>query len=136
MLRLLVAVGIVAGSVVFVVAALYLAARQRQAEVAYALSRRMGLARGTSRRSLVWEVLGMLGIAATLGAVVAVAASRLVSAEVQARVVEAEAVLFRLPVGLLTVTGLALVAFALLAAAVVQRRADRADVAEVMRGAQ
>lgn len=136
MLRLLVAVGIVAGSVVFVVAALYLAARQRQAEVAYALSRRMGLARGTSRRSLVWEVLGMLGIAATLGAVVAVAASRLVSAEVQARVVEAEAVLFRLPVGLLAATGVALVAFALLAAAVVQRRADRADVAEVMRGAQ
>jgi hypothetical protein len=84
----------------------------------------------------VWEVLGMLGIAAALGAIVAIAASRLVSAEVQARVVEAEAVLFRLPVGLLAATGLALVAFALLAAAVVQRRADRADVAEVMRGAQ
>lgn len=136
MLRLLIAVGIVAGSVVFVVAALYLAARQRQAEVAYALSRRMGLPRSTSRRSLLLEILGLLGAAFVLGGIVAIAASLLVYADTQARVVDLTAPLFRLPVELLAGTALALVAFAALATGFVQRRADGADVAEVMRGAQ
>jgi putative ABC transport system permease protein len=135
MLRLLIAVGAVAGSVVFVVSALYLAARQRQAEVAYALSRRMGLARGTSRRSLLLEVLGLLGVAFVMGSLVAVAASLTVYADTQARVVDITAPVFRLPLGLLAATVVVLVAFAVLATTVVQRRADGADVAEVMRGA-
>jgi len=96
----------------------------------------MGLARSTSRRSLLLEVLGLLGVAFVLGSVVAIAASLLVYADTQARVVDLTAPLFRLPVVLLGATILALVAFAVLATASVQRRADGADVAEVMRGAQ
>lgn len=136
MLQLLLALGVLAGSVVFVVIALYLAARQRSAEVAYALSRRMGLARATSGWSLRLEVLGLLGIAFVLGAVVALGASALVAPQTQARVVEAETTMFRVPGGPLAVAATALLAFAVLATALVQRRADRANVAEVMRGAR
>jgi hypothetical protein len=136
MLRLLMTVGVIASSVVVVVAALYLAARQRQTEVAYALARRMGLTGTSSRRSLLLEVLGLLGASVALGAVVAIAASWLVAAETQARVVEAEAAQFRIPGVVLAATVGSLVAFSVLASVVVQRRADRADVAEVMRGAE
>jgi ABC-type antimicrobial peptide transport system permease subunit len=95
----------------------------------------MGLARGTSRRSLLLEVLGLLGVAFVMGSLVAVAASLTVYADTQARVVDITAPVFRLPLGLLAATVVVLVAFAVLATTVVQRRADGADVAEVMRGA-
>jgi ABC-type antimicrobial peptide transport system permease subunit len=80
-------------------------------------------------------VLGLLGIAFALGTTVALGASALVAPQTQARVVEAETTMFRVPGGPLAVAATALLVFAVVATAVVQRRADRANVAEVMRGA-
>jgi putative ABC transport system permease protein len=136
MFRYLQALGILAGMVVLIGALMYLQTRQRQGESAYALILRMGLSRGSHRRSVLMEVAGLLLSAFVIGSVLAAAASFAVNAEVQARPVEATVALFRLP---LTVFGAAagiLLLFSWTGAAMVQRLADRADVAEVMRVAE
>ena len=135
-LRFLGAIGVVASSVVLVGGFLYLQTRQRQADTSYALARRMGLSRSSHRRSVALEVAGLLAIAFVIGATIAAVASAVVNVDVQRRAVEATVPLFRLPVALLAITVLALLLVSWGGAALVQVRADSADVAEVMRVAE
>ena len=82
------------------------------------------------------EVAGLLAIAFVIGATIASVASAVVNTEVQRRAVEAAVPLFRLPVALLAITASAILVVSWCGAALVQVRADRADVAEVMRVAE
>jgi putative ABC transport system permease protein len=136
MLRFLQALGILASTVVLIAGYLYLQTRQRQAETSYALARRMGLSRASNRRSVALEVTTLLGTAFVIGGTIAAVASIVVNEDVQARAVDVAVPLFRLPIPLLSVTAAAVLLFAWVGAAFVQRRADRADVAEVMRVAE
>lgn len=128
--------GVVAGVVVLIGGYLYLQNRQRQAETSYALARRMGLRRASYRRSVALEVAGLLLGSFVIGASIAALASLLVNEDVQARAVEAAVPLFRIPIPLVAGTAAVLLAFSIVGAWLVQRGADHADVAEVMRVAE
>jgi hypothetical protein len=136
MLRFLLALGVLASTVVLIAGYLYLQTRQRQAETSYALTRRMGLSRSSNRRSVALEVTTLLGTAFVIGGTIAAFASVAVNEDVQARAVDVAVPLFRIPIPLLALTAAAMLLFAWIGAVFVQRRADRADVAEVMRVAE
>ncbi|HCO03475.1 MAG TPA: hypothetical protein DIT48_08980 [Actinobacteria bacterium] len=127
------ALGVLTGLVVLVGLLLYLQARQRAREVAYALSKRMGLTPGAHRASVMAELAGMLLTALVLGVVLAVVASFLIYARLDPLPNLPPTPLLRMPFVLFGATLLALAAVALIAASWVQRRADRVNVAEVMR---
>ena len=65
---LLQAFGVLAGIITILGVVLYLQARQQSREVSYALARRMGLRRSAHLRSILLELLAMLGAAFILGA--------------------------------------------------------------------
>jgi len=129
------ALGFLAGVMALVGLLLYLQARQQAREVAYALARRMGLSKSAHGRSVATELTGMLGAAFAAGAAFAWVASRLVLGRLDPLPALPPSPTLRVPVGLLGLTALALAGAALAGAAIVQRRADRVNVAEVMRGA-
>jgi putative ABC transport system permease protein len=133
MLRFLAATGGLAAVVVLLGTHLYLQARQRQAEASYALLRRMGLSRDAHRRSVALELLGLLFVAFSIGGGLAIIASLLVNADLQTGPLDASVTLFRAPLVLLASTAGALVVASWAGAMLVQRRADRTNVAEVMR---
>ena len=127
------ALGILAGLVALIGLVLYVQARQRGRLVAYALARRMGLTRGAHLRSVALELAAMLLFSFALGTVLAVVTSSLVYRRLDPMPDLPPALHLRLPGAVLGLTlagvGLAALAGALL----VQRGADRANVAEVMR---
>jgi putative ABC transport system permease protein len=129
----LLAVAVVTGLIVLAALVLYLAARQRGRVVSYALARRMGLTAGQHRRSLILEIAGMLLIGFFLGIGLAWLGAWLVFAKLDPLPSLPPAALFRLPWALAGGAGAILVVAAWAGARVVQRRASRADVAEVMR---
>ena len=112
---------------------LYLQSRQRAREVAYALARRMGLSPGEHRRSVVLELVAMLGIGVILGIGLAWGAARLVYAKLDPMSLLPPAPLFRSPLALIGLTALAALLSAWVGAWRVQRTAEKADVTEVMR---
>src|SRR4029450_2669900 len=61
------ALGILTGLVALGGAVMYLEARQRSREVSYALSRRMGLTRGSHRRSIALELGSILVVSLVVG---------------------------------------------------------------------
>jgi len=131
--RLLSALGVLAGMVALVGLVLYAQARQRGRVIAYALTRRMGLSRGAHRRSVLWELAGLLGFAFLLGAGLAVVAAAAVLPRLDPMPELPPSLGLELP-GLVLAGTLGCVLLAALAGAVlVQRAADRAKVAEVMR---
>jgi putative ABC transport system permease protein len=131
--RLLSALGALAGTVALVGLVLYAQARQRDRVVAYALTRRMGLSRGAHRRSVLWELAGLLLFALVLGAGLAVVASLAVYRRLDPLPELPPAPRLQLPGVLLGATLLGVLLAALTGAFLVQRAADRANVAEVMR---
>ena len=131
--RLLSALGVLAGMVALVGLVLYAQARQRGRVIAYALTRRMGLSRAAHRRSVLWELAGLLGFAFLLGAGLAVVAAAAVLPRLDPMPELPPSLGLELP-GLVLAGTLACVLLAALVGAVlVQRAADRAKVAEVMR---
>ena len=131
--RLLSALGVLAGMVALVGLVLYAQARQRGRVIAYALTRRMGLSRAAHRRSVFWELAGLLGFAFLLGAGLAVVAAAAVLPRLDPMPELPPGLRLELP-GLVLAGTLGCVLLAALAGAVlVQRAADRAKVAEVMR---
>jgi putative ABC transport system permease protein len=125
--------GVLAGLVGLVALVLYLQARVRSREVAYALSRRMGLRRLSSFLSVALELAGMLLAAFVIGAGLAVGAAFLLYRKADPMPDIPPAPLLRVPMALFLVTAAALVVAAFVAAWRVQRQAERANVAEVMR---
>lgn len=133
MLTFMQALGILGGIVVLIAALLYLQTRQRQGEAAYALARRMGLSRAAHERSVALEMAGMLLAAFVLGSGLAAITSLLVYGRFVIVGDLGTAPLFRLPLPVLGLTAASLLAFSWAGGRLVQRRADRADVAQVMR---
>jgi putative ABC transport system permease protein len=131
--RLLSALGVLAGTVALVGLVLYAQARQRGRVVAYALTRRMGLSRAAHRRSVLWELAGLLGFAFLLGAGSAVAAAAAVLGRIDPMPELPPGLGLELPGAVLGGTLLGILLAALAGALLVQRAADRASVAEVMR---
>jgi len=86
-------------------------------------------------RSVAAELGGMLGAAFATGAVFAWLASLLVQRRLDPLPALPPAPRIRVPIGLIGLTGLALFVAAILGAVLVQWRADRAHVAEVIRRA-
>src|SRR6266581_238 len=127
------ALGALAGLLALVALVLYVESRQRAREVSYALAVRMGLTRGAHLLSVAVELAAMLLGAFVIGAVLAAAGSFTVHGTVDPLPQFPPGALFRLPGGLLAVLAGAVVVSAAGAAWIVQRRADRANVAEVMR---
>jgi len=127
------ALGVLAGLVALVALVLYLQARQRSREVSYALSRRMGMKKRSNFLSVAMEITGMLLVAFVIGAGLAVAAAALLYRKADPMPQIPPGPLLRLPT-LVFVLTLAAVAVAALASAWrVQRSAEKANVAEVMR---
>ena len=131
--RLLSALGVLAGTVALVGLVLYAQARQRGRVVAYALTRRMGLSRAAHRRSVLWELAGLLGFAFLLGAGLAVVAAAAVLGRLDPMPQLPPGLRLELPEAVLAATLAGVLLAALAGAVLVQRAADRANVAEVMR---
>ncbi len=129
----LLAMGVVTGLIVLAALVMYLAARQRGRVVSYALARRMGLRAAQHRRSLVYEVAGMLFIGSILGAGFAALGARLVTSKLDPLPNLPPPALFRLPWVLYLVTIAVLLVASWVGARIAQRGAQRANVAEVMR---
>jgi putative ABC transport system permease protein len=127
------ALGALAGLVALVGLVLYVQARQRGRLVAYALARRMGLSRGAHLRSVALELAAMLLFGFVLGITLALAASWLVYRRLDPMPELPPGLHLRLPGALLGLTLLGVAAAAVAGAVLVQRGADRANVAEVMR---
>lgn len=127
------ALGVMAGVVVLIGMLLYLQARQRQREVSYALSRRMGLARAAHRGSIALELGAMLLAALVTGFGLATAAAALVYRRVDLMPGLPPGPLLRIPLDVVGFVAAALALCSFAGAWLVQRRADRANVAEVMR---
>lgn len=131
--RLLSALGVLAGMVALVGLVLYAQARQRGRVIAYALTRRMGLSRAAHRRSVLWELAGLLGFAFLLGAGLAVIAAAAVLPRLDPMPELPPGLGLELPGPVLAGTLGCVLLAALAGAVLVQRAADRAKVAEVMR---
>ncbi len=132
-LGMLETLGVLAGLVSVAGLVLYVQARQRGQVLAYALVRRMGLARWTHRLSTAFELAGMLLLALVIGALLAWAAAALVNRQLDLVPQFPPEPVLRLPMLLFGQVLLAVLVVAFAGAALVQWRADRANVAEVMR---
>lgn len=127
------ALGLLSGLIAIVGLVLYLQSRQQAREVSYALARRMGLTRPSHRLAVGAELLAMLLSSALIGGVTAIIAARLVSSGIDPLPGLPPGTLFRLPGQILWGAPILLLLVAFLGAWRVQRRADRMNVAEVMR---
>jgi putative ABC transport system permease protein len=127
------ALGVMAGLIAIVGLVLYLQSRQQAREVSYALARRMGLTRGSHRMAIGAELLAMLVTSTLIGGVTAVGAAWLVASEIDPLPGLPPGALFRIPTPILLAAPAVALVVALLGAWRVQRRADRMNVAEVMR---
>ncbi len=127
------ALGIMSGAIALAGILLYLQARQRSREVSYALARRMGLIRRSHRWSVIIELGTMLVASFLIGTVAATAASFLIYGRLDLQPGIPPPPLLRIPGILLGLVLAGLVVFAYAGAWLVQRRADRMNVAEVMR---
>jgi putative ABC transport system permease protein len=135
-LSFLESLGLLTGAIALVGIVLYLQARQRARQVAYALSRRMGLRGGQHLRAIGLELAGMLGPALLLGVTLSAAATKLVYQRLDPLPDEPPPALLRWPGQLILITAMAIVILTIGAAWLVQRSADRGNVAELMRLAE
>lgn len=113
---------------------LFVAARQRATQVSYALARRMGLGTGAHRHALRVEVLALLAGALVVAAVLGLATAVLVVTGLDPLPDLPPAPRGGIPGLALSALVATLALVGLLGAAGLQRTADRADVAEVLRG--
>ena len=131
--RVLEGFGVLAGLIAALGVILYLQARQQAREVSYALARRMGLASGSHLRSVAAELGAMLTTALVLGGAFAFAAAALVHRRLDPIPGLPPKPFLVAPYPLFAATAATVVVVSIAGAWWVQRRADRANPAEVMR---
>ena len=132
-LGLLQTLGIAAGVISVAGLVLYLQARERGAVVVRALTRRMRLSSRDYRTMLALEVGGLLGTALVLGAGLGLGVATLLLERFDLNPNLPPSQLFEMPVGTLVLTILVVAGTTLGSSWLMQRRADRANVAELMR---
>ncbi|HEY1331780.1 MAG TPA: FtsX-like permease family protein [Actinomycetota bacterium] len=113
--------------------ALYLQTRQRARQVSFALASRMGLRANAYRTSVALELACMLGMAFVVGSAIAILAAALVVQPLDPLGSLPPGAQLALPLALFAEIALALGIVTLGSAWLVQQRASRANVAEVMR---
>ncbi|HEY7195796.1 MAG TPA: hypothetical protein VH306_01270 [Gaiellaceae bacterium] len=127
------ALGIGVGLLAILGLLFYLQARQRGRILASALSRRMGLRGEKEALAVGAELAAVLLVAFATGAVVSLAAARIVLPHVDPLATLAPAPLFRTPLEAVLVAGICVLVVASIGGALVQWAARRANVANVMR---
>jgi putative ABC transport system permease protein len=127
------AIGIGSGLVVLSGLMLYMQARQRAGVISFALARRMGMPASTYRISVMLELAVMLLTALIIGIVLSLIAVVLIYRSFDILPALPPEPLLRLPVFLLSATAIALLLVAILGSVRMQRIAQRANVAEVLR---
>ena len=132
-LSYLVALGALAGVLAVAGVVLYLQERQSARTVAFAIAGRMGLRRGQHALAVGLELGAMLLSAGVVGGVLALLAARLALPRLDPIPALPPAPVLALPVGLLLVVAVGVTAASLVGAWLVQRTAERADLAEVLR---
>jgi FtsX-like permease family protein len=130
------ALGLAAGLLALAGAVLYLQARHRNRVISHALARRMGLTSRSHRSALALELGILLAVSFAVGAVLAMVAARLVVVELDAPAPLPGGPLFRTPWALIAGALVALAVVTALGALAADRRARRANVAEVIRAAE
>ncbi|MGH2703178.1 MAG: hypothetical protein ACRDJ2_15555, partial [Actinomycetota bacterium] len=130
---LLEALGVLIGVVALVGMFLYLQTRQREQQVSYALGSRMGLERRSHRLSIGFEISGMLGASVILGLVLAIIVTIPTTDHIQVFSDPGSVPLVRIPGAALALAAAVALLAAWVGAWIVQREADRTDVAQVMR---
>jgi putative ABC transport system permease protein len=125
--------GVLAAVVALLGVLLYLQARQHARLVSYVVSSRMGLSRSAHRRAVFLEIGAVLLASAAVGGALALAAGALLSPWVDPMPSLPPSPSFRPPIGLFGAIALAVPLTAAVATFLVQRRADRANVAEELR---
>ena len=125
--------GLGAGLLAVVAILMYLQARQRARIVSYALSRRMGLRRGSHRVALLMELGWMLFSAFFVAALLALIAAAVVLPQIEPLPNIPPSSLFRTPVLLLTIAALALGITTILGGFFADRSSENVNFAEVMR---
>jgi putative ABC transport system permease protein len=113
---------------------LFVSSRQRATQVSYALARRMGLSVGSHRVALGTEVVALLGIALAVATALGLLASALVAGALDPIPDLPPRPRMAVPAPALAALAGTLVVAGLCGAALLQRGADRANVAEVLRG--
>jgi hypothetical protein len=112
---------------------LYLQARQRSREVSHALTRRMGLPSRTHGMTLLLEVAGLLLASWVVGTSTGLSAASLTFSRLDPMAGTLPPTLLRIPWSVIGLAAAALLVAAVVGAGLAQRRAGRANVAEVMR---
>lgn len=128
--------GLGAGLLVIVVLLMYLQARQRARIVSSALSRRMGLSTKSHRRALTWELAVLLLGSFLLGTILAIATALIIVGMIDPLESIPPDPLFTPPILRFVVTAGVLLLIAVVGGAITNRRAARANIAEVMRVAE
>jgi hypothetical protein len=132
-LGLLQTLGIAAGVISLAGLVLYLQARERETTVVRALTRRMRLSSRGYRTMLVLEVSGLLGTAFVVGAGLGLGVSMLLLDRFDLNPDLPPSQLLEVPFVPLAITAVLVAGTALVSARQMQRRADNANVAELMR---
>jgi putative ABC transport system permease protein len=127
------ALGVATGLISLVGIVLYLQARQRSRVVTNALVKRMGLTAASQRASMAVELAVMLLVAFVVGALVAMLAARFAYPQLDPLPSVPPDPILDFPLILVAVVGLVVLFISPIGGWRVQRSADRANVAEVMR---
>jgi putative ABC transport system permease protein len=130
------ALGVLIGSISLIGALLFGHARQKSREVSYSLARRMGLTRRQHRVALGLEFGGLLVPALAAACGLALLAAHLVYRDFDPMPALPPPSFFRVPIGVIEAAACGLVIVALGAAFLLQRLADRVDVAQLMRATE
>jgi putative ABC transport system permease protein len=130
------ALGVLIGSISLIAALLFGHARQKTREVSYSLARRMGLSRRQHRVALGLEFGGLLVPALIAACCLALLAAHLVYRDFDPMPTLPPPSFFRIPIGVIEAAAGGLVAVALGAAFLLQRLADKVDVAQLMRATE
>jgi putative ABC transport system permease protein len=126
-------VAIASGILVLIGLLLYLQARQRPQAIASALARRMGLRRRTEILSLSLELGAIVFFAATLGAVIAIAAAEPITKHLDPLPEYPPSPVFAIPTAVILVSVGALVVLSVAAGALTSWFAGRTDISEALR---
>jgi putative ABC transport system permease protein len=126
-------VGIATGLLVLLAMCLFLVARQRRGEAAYAISSRMGLSRRAHALSIAAELAGMLTISLIVGATAGGIAAWVMHSRIDVGTIEGVDALFKVPLTTIGAVVSVLAIFVVVGTWLVQRRADRTDFGQVMR---
>lgn len=125
--------GLGAGLLVIVVMLMYMQARQRNRVVSFALSRRMGLGNASHKLSLVLELAVIFAASYLTALVFGLIAARLVVSNVDPLPNIPPDPLFTPPIVPFLLAALLLALVSVIGGALANRRAEQADLAEVMR---